>query len=158
MDRISDVEKELKDRLRELSGDDMVASAGEVRQLLDRLDDYRKRIQDRKHKWDAQMAPLKQELHDHRQTIAWARRRLDPEGKGTHFSVFDTYEVAELIKEIEKRRGKIVASRMLYGCRMTESYAEETLGVLTAAIEAAKNEEAKWRGYLVDAREKAKTK
>lgn len=156
MNRVSDVEKELKDRLREISGDTMAASAVEVQQLLDRLDDYRKRIQDRKHKWDAQMAPLLRELHDHRRTIAWARRRLDPEGKGTHFSVLDSYEVAELIKEIERRRGKLVASRLLYGCRLEDSYAEETIGVLKAAIEAAKDEEARWRRYLVEAREKAK--
>jgi len=158
MDRVSDIEKELKGRLRELDPEAMAASASVVQRLLDRLDDYRKRIQDRKHKWDAQMAPLLRELHEHRRTIDWARRRLDPEGKGTHFNVLVTYEVAELIKEIEKRRGRIVASRLLYGCRLEDSYAEETIGVLKAAIEEAKNEEARWRRLLIESREKPQKK
>lgn len=156
MNRISDVEKDLKSRLREISGDTMAASANEVRQLLDRLDDYRKRIQDRQRVHHGELSKLLIELNDHRRCIAWARQRMDPEGKGTHYSVMDTYEVSELISEIERRRGKIVASRLLYGCKLENSYAEETIGVLKAAIEAAKDEEARWRRYLVEAREKSK--
>lgn len=154
MNRISDIEKTLKERLREISGNTMAASAVEVQTLLDRVVAYRKRIQENKHKWDQQMAPKLRELADHRRTIDWARRRLDPEGKGTQYSVLDVYETGELIKEIEKRRGRIVASRMLYGCRMENSYAQETFGVLKAAIKVAIDEQARWRRYLKEARAK----
>ena len=151
---MSDIEKELKDRLREISGDTPAATADEVRMLLERVADYRKRIQTQRRKWDAEMAPKLRELADHRRTIDWARRRLDPEGRGTHFSVLDVYETGELIKKIEKKRGRIVASRMLYGSEMEESCAVETIGVLKAAIKEAIAEQAKWRRYLEDSRAK----
>ena len=154
MDRNSDVEKQLKERLREISGDVLAASADEVQLLLDRVADYRKRIQTQRHKWDAEVAPKLRELAGHRRTIDWARRRLDPEGRGTHYSMLDVYETGELIKEVEKRRGRVVASRLLYGVEMTESCAKETAGVLNAAIKEAIAEQAKWRRYLNDSRSK----
>lgn len=156
MNRESDVERELKQRLKELKGGDMAASADEVQQLLSRLVDYRKRMQENKHKWDQRVGPQLRELHSHRQAVGWALQRLDPEELGTNYSVMNMYETAELIKEVEKRRGKIVMSRMLYGCRLEDSYAQETIGVLKAAIQAAKDEQRRWRCYLENAIEKVK--
>ncbi|MGD9728625.1 MAG: hypothetical protein AB7L09_01360 [Nitrospira sp.] len=156
MNRISDVEKELKARLREVSGAELVASAEEVQQLLDRLDNYRQRIQERQKTHHVELSKLQIELNDHRRCIAWARERMDPENKGTHYSLMDIYEVAEHIKAIEKMRGKIVTSRLLYGAKADDICAEETIGVLKAAIADAKNEEARWRRYLAEAHAKEK--
>lgn len=153
---MNDIELELKQRLKEVKGDALAASADEVRALLDRCDNYRKRLHDRKNEWDRQHAQLMSDLADHRNTLAWARRRLDPEGKGTCFSVMDTYEVGVLIAEIERRRGRIVADRLLYGQSMDETVAQETIGVLKSAIEVARAAEAQWRKYLADSHAKQK--
>ena len=144
-----DVEKVVKDKVLEACNeDDLVVTAGEALQLIDRLKDYRKRLRDNRHSVDKEMAPLLREIHDHRECLAWARRRLDPEDKGTHYSVLDQYEVADLLQAIDKIRGKVVASRLLYGAPLEGTYAEETLGVLRSAIECALEEQKKWRSYL----------
>jgi hypothetical protein len=147
---MNDIELDLKNRLREANDDALVASAAEVRALLDRCNDYRERLRKKKHEWDVKAGALQSEIADHRQTLAWARKRLDPEGKNTGYSVLDQYETALLIGEIERRRGRIVASRMLYGSPMNEGLAQETLGALKHAIEEARSAEAQWRKYLAE--------
>lgn len=154
---MNDIELDLKNRLRESSDDAPLATAAEVRALLDRCNDYRDRLRKKQHEWDKETGRLKSEIADHRQTIAWARQRLDPEGKNTGYSVMDQYETALLISEIEKRRGRIVASRMLYGSPMDDGLAQETLGVLKHAIEEARSAEAQWRKYLAESYAKNKS-
>jgi hypothetical protein len=150
---VSDIELDLKNRLRESFGAAPVVSAAEVQALLDRCDDYRKRLRERKHEHDKETAQLKSDLANYRQTLTWARQRLDPEEKKTGFSVLDTYEVSILIEEIEKRRGRVVAMRLLYGSPMDEAVAQETLGVLKHAIAEARADQARWRKYLADAKQ-----
>lgn len=145
MNRTPDVEKELKQRLKELAPDDMACSAQEAQLMLDRLDDYRKRLQEQRHKWDKAMSPTLKELHEHRFMREWARKRLE---KGCHYSSLDIYEVAELIAMIEKKVGYVKASRLLSGYRLAEDYADETIGVLKAAIEAAREEKDKYYQYM----------
>lgn len=147
----NDVEKDLKERIKELKSGEMAASASEVKLLLDRVADYRKKLHGHNHKQDARMSAIQRELADQRQLISWARKRLDPEGKGTGLSVLDTYEAAELVQELERRRGVIIAGRMLYGGPLEETYKEETIGVLTAAIDEARKSEERWRNYLKEA-------
>lgn len=149
-----DIEKVMKRRLSECADGDMVATGTEVGLLMDRLAEYRKRLSQRAHRFDVQMAPLQRELADHRRTLAWARKRLDPESKGNHYSCLDSYEGTELLREIEKRRGHVIAMRLFYGKPMSPEIAEETLGVLKAAIEEAQREKDRWFKYLADARKK----
>jgi len=151
MNRESDVEQELKQRLKELDGGDMAASADEVQQLLTRLNDYRERLQNKKHKWDAAMAPQMRELAEHRWMQQWARKRLSKE---LGYSALDVCEVAELIAMIERKVGHATASRLLYGQQMGPELANETLGVLQAAIDKTKEAEETWRRYLKEERHK----
>ena len=150
-----DIEKDLKLRLRELQDDDNAASAKEVRFLLERCKSYRDRLQERDRKHQNKLGPLRRELSDLRRLLSWARDRIDPEGKGLHYSQLDLAQTALLVKEIEQRRGKIVASRLLYGEAMSPDLAEETLGALQAAIAAAKKSRDQWYDYRNEAMRKA---
>lgn len=151
MNRESDVEQELKRRLKELDGGAMAASADEVQRLLTRLNDYRERLQNKKHKWDVAMAPQLKELNEHRWMGQWARKRLSKE---LGYSTLDVCEVAELIAVIEKKVGYATASRLLYGQQMSPELANETLGVLQAAIDKTKEAEETWWRYLKEERHK----
>lgn len=141
----NDVEKELKKRLKELAPDAMACSAKEAQKLLDRLEDYRTRLSEQRHKWDKGMAPVYKELNEHRWMRDWARRRLLKESS---YSCLDVYEVAELISLIEKKVGYIRAARLLAGNRLTEDYASETIGVLKAAVEAANEAKERYQRYM----------
>lgn len=154
----TDVEKLTKDRLKKL--DDVAAEFSivpmpveHVRALLNRLDVYRQRLKEVHDSYHRKMGPLQRKVSDQESTLAMARERMDPERYGTHFSECDQYRVGEHIKAIEKVRGRIVAQRLLYG--QPADTANETLGVLEAAIEETNREKQKWYNYLNDARTKA---
>lgn len=117
--------------------------------LMNRLQDYRNRIKNQQIKFDGKLRPLIKENAEMKQCLAWARDRLDPEGYGTFYSAIDQYEVADLIGYIEKKRGALVARRLLYG--HPADLNNETIGVLNAAVKCAKDEEARWREYLANA-------
>jgi len=154
MKHTNDVEKDLKDRVQELADADSAASAAEVRLLLDRCKSYRDRLRDREHKNNEKMAPLQSELAEHRFFLAWAHRKLDPEMRGTGRSVMDVYDTAFFLKEIEKRRGHVIASRLIYGEAMPSELAHETLGALQAGIDEALAEQQRWIKYREGAQER----
>lgn len=148
-----DIEKTLKDFINSPeSPAGLHLSADEIRVMLDRLVTYRKRLHDRQHQHDLKIGKLRSELADLQQSIRWARERLDVEGCHTGFSRLDVIETSLLMKAIEERRGRIIAKRMFYGTPPSTEVAEETLGVLKAAIEEARREHDTWFGYLATRR------
>ena len=157
---MEDIEKRLKDLLKAAKSHHGVNSItlyeADVEEILGRFKDYRDRFGRNAHKSDLRVAKLQSDYQHLRCLMDSARRRLDPEGKGTGHSQVSTADVALHIEAIEKARGKVVAQRLLYGSAMPGDIAEETEGVLQAAIDSAKAEEAKWRKYQKDEWEKKK--
>jgi len=148
---VSDVEQKLKDIM--ASEKISLLNPTEAQVLLDRLASYRKRLRDRAAKHDADNGKLRSKIYDYESTFTMARNRLDPERSGTCYSMVDQGEAGLLIKRLEELRGGIVAMRLLYGAPAANP--DETLGVLMAAIRAAKDEEAKWRNHMTRALEAA---
>lgn len=133
-----DIEKKLKRRVKELDDDDIVeVSASDIQRILHRFSDYRQRFAAKSNKFDQRMAELMSKLANLEARRDRARDRLMTGGPSGG-SWLEVEETAELIEEIERRRGKIVANRMLYGRQAPEELAQETIGVLNAAVDEAK--------------------
>lgn len=144
-----DIERTLKEFLSSPESQEGIhLSADDVRTMLDRLGSYRERLRTKQGQFDKKLGVLQRELADLRQSIQWARERLDAEGLITHYSYMDQIETALLMKAIEQKRGRIVAQRMFWGDKPSQEISEETLGVLKAAIEEAQRERDRWYRYL----------
>jgi len=154
-DMKNDVEKKLKEFLNSPEASEgLHLTRDELKTLYDRVVDYRQRIHKKQQQCDMRMAPIQSELADYRQSRQWARDRLDPEKKRTGYSYLDQIEIALLIEEIEKRRGHLVAQRLIWGQMVPEDLLIETIGVLTAAVDDARHEEQRWRRYLKEEQER----
>jgi len=155
MKSFHDIELDIKNALaaNPASGE-ITISVGVAKKLVERLKEYRQRINKNASKFHKRMGKLQSELYDLKTLHTWARKRLDPEGRGTDYSQFDKAIVAEHIKSIEEMRGKIIAQRMIWGRGPEPLIQQETIGALRAAISHARGEETKWRDYLKDSRQK----
>ena len=129
-----DPEKFLNDAIKEGDGD-VVITRENAELLKARLRNYRARISDCHVKYHRDIDPVSRKVKEHEQMIDAAVQRLDPEGHGfsglTHNEVV---EVGVLIEAVNKRRGKVVANRLLYGNQPSQVLVDEQLSVLRQAV------------------------
>ena len=131
-----DIEKTLRDLVKLAEQDPRASGVNldclRVREILDRLAEYRTRFADRANKHHTDISRL-QSKHDYMSgLLGRARRRLDHDG--LHASESDAAEVAALIERLDSIRGRVITSRLMWGKAMPPDIAQETIGVLRAAI------------------------